>query len=503
MGRSSWAAVVVSLSLCATVGAAEPFVSRNLKLTPPKGWVQPDEAKRIWTPQGRRDTTLICLSPVPAAGSIDRQLVRLIKSKSYAQGRFAKVGIAPVRSTTLLPSKLRVASTNQAIPLQGGKRLLVLHLLVASHGNVYPVLFMSSDAARAQQFLKQELPALLKSLRPHVGALKPPKPPEKTQTLRLFCATLSFPAAWRRVKTKSGEAHFKAPLGIEGTKDRWRQALVQVSLSKPTRPQALLSEWCRGKLFNHQFGRVKWRPTFRTFWAMAWKLESGATGYSVKLIAYKGGKFHAYLGGNLVVHQGVTVLTGLPMVYDKLPKARWDQASKRFDALVLDLFGVVSRVEVHVPERRPNWERFLIAKKTYRRFYQWEHGSMAGFYVLKEYKERWWFFPDNACVYKSNSYLGFTNKSYHDYSDPHRVTAWSHGRLTDTKKNKRSYFEVRGKDGDLWLVAYHPDGFSTVHRLEPDKQDKWSHYRPRGLAIDGWVEGNWYDSNGLKRYKKN
>jgi hypothetical protein len=64
-------------------------------------------------------------------------------------------------------------------------------------------------------------------------------------------------------------------------------------------------------------------------------------------------------------------------------------------------------------------------------------------------------------------------------------------------------FEVRGRsDEDLWIIVYHSGGLSSLHRLVPDAQGTFGIYKPRGVSIDGNIEGKYESGKGYAIYKK-
>ncbi len=520
---------------------SEPVTVGAIRYRPPAGW-RLDAESGLWTkPGGTPGAFFSWAGPLPAGPEpLERQLAPF--------HRALEKELAVVRASEPRPLEARaplraIALARELRASAGGGAVYTFEALYLAGGSLHYFIFGAPSVEAYQAILEGEAMALLASVEaapagdwgePPSGPAPDPgwgEPPPAaggasgpgggplaarpfdgpTRKVERFCFSLEVPAAWPEDESSSAYLFvFQAKRATAAGREVTIPVVCEVQVGRVDDPRAALEGWLGGRmraLAKHELMDPE-RPVDRRQPGAFSTFRLATTGYAgaaLTIDEQAGGALASTLAGAVVHGDGCALFIGTAIgvagALADLPKAERDAVIAAFGAVGSEMDSVASHVRFALPARRPDAEALLARKGTYRYFYEYSSGGPSGFFVVKTQRVEWTFRPDGTCDLAQKDYFGINDSRYDPYQ-PGRLTGFTSVRLEGETGEARKRYEVRGaSEKDLWILVSHGTGLTTFHRLEPAAEKKFGVYKPRGLAIDGLVEGKYSKGDGFQVYE--
>ncbi|MBI4613282.1 MAG: TlpA family protein disulfide reductase [Planctomycetes bacterium] len=485
----------------------------SLCFQPPEGWLRSSESGK-WTSNGYGLSNCAWWGPRPATSDpLEKQIEGFRSSVDPALKVLESYSIRPLE----IPS---------GVPAVGGERV-VQKASLALPSYIYDAVFQIGDQVyffrfesyeeRAQYVAMKEsvITPLVMSVRQatpvaagEMGDLAPMAVASETREVARFCFSLTVPAAWKDAEDEKEQAHL---FRLLATLRVGEKAYITFPVVCEVRPG--VSEDARGTLARWMTERLRGmaldaKPSYncrRTDQYQVGKLGSGQiAGMTIREYREKRA-WNARTDAWLVERDGCTLLIGIAFgatdAYSALSEAERDLAAKEYNALRDETLAVATNCRFDLPPAQETWAQFLMRKGSYRYHYESSSahtlefgGGTRNVYSGSTRKREWTFHPDQTCEMVEDDYFGVTGSS--EFMTP--TTGLLAGSDASSGGSGRSRFEVRGKgDGELWIVLYRPGGWTTFHRFEPEAEGVFGDEKPKGMAIDGRIEGDYEVVNGI------
>jgi hypothetical protein len=397
-----------------------------------------------------------------------------------------------------LPSGLKAV----AVPRRYAQgKVLAVHVLIEAYDALHLYTVLAADPNQLKQLLDGELKLVLQTVKANVPTIEPVKPSGEVVIAERFFGRFSLLKDWKAAD-KRLPAHlgqYTHPMALPEGRVHEAPVLLHMAVGVPEDLEAAVHDFASGRLYYELIGKE--RERFHRYNVSVWQTASGR-GSTIGLTHFRNKRFHANLTAHAFTVSGCTFFLGAAIQYEGLTKQQALMASKEFDALNVRLGQLITQAQVNLPPRQERWETFLKKKRTYGYFYERSTGSPSTVWAVKNHRNEWTFFEDGTCVFESNRWFGAMSNSHDDPGNPARTTGSAGGTREGRVGQDRSRFEVRGKaGGPLYLVTSPKDGNGSFHLLQPEIETTFGPFQPKGLAIDGLVEGTYTSGSGYQVYE--
>lgn len=314
----------------------------------------------------------------------------------------------------------------------------------------------------------------------------------------------TWPQSWQLEKSQAAnEARCVHRLELAGGAGHELVIQTDVQARIPSDTRAALQGWLLGKDFGVPPATG---AELQTTWQADWQLPSGVllSGLTLQELSEQGG-WVTQRTGFLVLGPGWCFLVGAAVganeawwLLDDAQRLEVADAWKK--SLVPQLWAVACSVRWNEPlAEMPELAKTLIEKGRYHYKYRGNFGGPSSFWVLDNDSTTWEFFADGTCRIDTDSYFGFSDHDYDNPYNPSELTGWTYGTIDEPAENIAARFTVLGRDAQYWILVEHPNGWTSLHSLELDKEGSFGASESfRGLAIDGVIEGSYYEGDGYK-----
>jgi hypothetical protein len=455
---------------------------------PPAGW-KLDSASGLWVPpDDKPDCFFTWKGPLEAtADPPERQLPALQKQLEKDHEVERAIDPTPFASASGVPG---AGAGRRLKSRANGGLIYTFEAFLLCEGRGYFFLFATESQETYQKRFEQIVRPTLESVRAAVRELR-----------RCF-ASLRLPAGWTEEEDQ--------PPYLFRVKAGTAPVVFELRLGRIDDPRAALESWLVGRfkpLAGGERGEVEGREE-KKFTREG--LASGGELARLRLFERRPGflsaKTPAMMDGYLRFGDGLMLFAGTE--YERAPADGEEEVRAAFGAFEKlfegELRAVVTGAKFELPPVQARWMDFLKKKKNFRYSYEGSvqsagPGGDASFVSAR--RSNWTFSADDTCELAIENYAG-VNGQWIDPTSPLDVKGVFSGSEGSDLRARSSRFEVRGRgEKDLWIVVYHKSGASSFHRFEPDAQGEFGKFKPRGIAIDGKIEGSYSRGKGYAIYE--
>ncbi|MBI4613281.1 MAG: hypothetical protein HY720_06690 [Planctomycetes bacterium] len=490
----------------------------SLWFQPPEGWLRSSESGQ-WKSSRYGLSSFMWLGPRPATSDPLEKQIEGFRASLEGEMKVLKTAPPrPVESFSGVPAVMAervVQFESKAFPDW------ICDAVFRIGDQVYYFRFESHDDEAEFRAMESDIRALFYSVRQgtpvpaeDLGDVTPKAVASEVREVSRFCFSLTVPAAWKDAENMNEQVFLFRFLATRRLGDKASLEFPVVCEVRPGvsgDPRGTLARWMTERLRGMACEAAPNYNCRRTDVYKVGKLGSGQIATMI-IREYPDKTSNEETVAWLVERDGCTLLIGIAFGYTEsilaLSEAGlFDLTVKEYKALLDETLAVATNCRFDLPPVQETWGQFLMRKGSYRYHYESNNAvtldpsasESTNFYSESTRKREWTFHPDQTCEMVEGDFIGGTGFQFGTSGMTPRMKGVQWASDASSGESGRSKFEVRGKgDGELWIVLYRPGGWTTFHRFQPEAEGVYGDDKPKGMAIDGLIEGDYQAANGAR-----